>query len=140
VEVAEATEEDLKMDIQVVQVVVVPTNLVLQTRVMEALVQPDKVMQEEIPAAVEVVKYQAAAVAALEEMDRMALRVVAVVRPIDLTIQATVEMDFKIQFQVLLCGTLEAAEVAALVRVRIFKEQMALVVDKPLTVVVGSVN
>jgi hypothetical protein len=107
---------------------------------MEALVQPDKVMQEEIPAAVEVVKYQAAAVAALEEMDRMALRVVAVVRPIDLTIQATVEMDFKIQFQVLLCGTLEAAEVAALVRVRIFKEQMALVVDKPLTVVVGSVN
>jgi hypothetical protein len=128
------------MDIQVVQVVVVPTNLVLQTRVMEALVQPDKVMQEEIPAAVEVVKYQAAAVAALEEMDRMAPRVVAVVRPIDLTIQAMVEMDFKIQFLVQRCGTLEAAEVAALVRVRIFKEQMALVVDKPLTVVVGSVN
>ena len=123
-----------------VQVVVVRTNLVLRTRDMEALVQPDKVMQEEILAAVEVVKYQAAAVAALEEMDRMAPRVVAVVRPIDLTIQATVEMDFKIQFQVLLCGTLEAAEVAALVRVRIFKEQMALEVDKPLTVVVGSVN
>jgi hypothetical protein len=138
--VAEATEEALKMDIPAVQEEVVQTNPVLPTRVMELLVQQVKAMQEEILAAAAVVKYQAAEAEALEEMDRMVLLVVAGVRPIDLTIQATVEMDFKIQFLVQRCGTLEEVEVEALVQARIFKEQMALEVDKPHSEVVDNVK
>jgi hypothetical protein len=137
---AEATAEDLKMDTLVDRVVAVRTNPVLRTRDMEALVQRDKVMQEEILDAAVVVKCQAAVVVALEVLDRMVPLVVVVVQHIDPTILVTVETDFKIQFLARLCGTLEAVEEAALVQARIFKVQMASEEDKPHTVEVDSVK
>jgi hypothetical protein len=122
------------------QVAEVQTNPVQLTRVMEAVVQQDKVMQEEILAVAAVVKYPVAEAEAPEGMERMEHLAGVEVQHIDHTILVTVVTDFKIQYLVLLYGTLEAVEAVVLVQARIFKVQMALVVDKPPTVVVDSVN
>ena len=128
------------MDTPEAQVVVVRTNRVPPTQGMEAVVQQVKVMQEEILAVAAVVKYLVAEAEAPEVLDRMVHLAGVEVQHIDHTILVTVVTDFKIQFLVLLCGTLEAVEAVVLVRARIFKVQMALVVDKPPTVVVDSVK
>ena len=138
--VAEATGEDLKMDTMEAQVVEVQTNPVRLILVMEAAVQQVKVMQEEILAVAGVVKFPEAEAEVPEGMERMAHPTDVEAQQIDLTIPETVVTDYKIQFQVRLFGILEAVEAVVLHQITIFKVQMALEEDKPLTVVEDNVN
>jgi hypothetical protein len=139
-EVAEATEEDLKMDTMEAQVVVVQTNPVQLILVMEEAVRQVKVMQEEILAVAEVVKYPEVEAEVPEEMERMAHPTDVEAQQIDHTFLAMVVTDYKIQFLVRPYGILEAVEAVVLDQMTIFKVQMALEEDKLLTVVVDNVN
>jgi hypothetical protein len=110
--VAEATKEDLKTDIPVDLVVVVPTN---QVRQILDLVVPElqgRVLQEETHAAVAVVKSLAVAVAALAVLVLTELLVDVVIVAVDHSILELEEMVFRTQLVELLCGTPEAVAVA----------------------------